>query len=61
MPLYAFFCGTCKQIEERLQVGYEPVVPRCEKCGVWMQLSINTPAVVLKGAGWAKKDRRKKK
>ena len=60
MPLYEFICGTCKQIEERLQVGFQPVVPRCEKCGVWMQLSINTPAVVLKGAGWAKKDRRKK-
>lgn len=61
MPLYAFICGTCKKIEERLQSGYQPVVPRCEDCGCWMQLSINTPAVVLKGNGWAKKDRMVKK
>lgn len=61
MPLYEFVCASCKKVEERLQTGYQPVNPRCDACGCWMQLSINTPAVVLKGNGWAKKDRRVKK
>lgn len=63
MPLYEFYCGICKKTEERIQTTYHPSerVSRCESCGSLMRLSITTPAVILKGEGWAKKDRRKKK
>lgn len=58
MPTYEFECGTCKRREERTQVGFEPVVPRCEACGVFMRIVITPAAVNFKGAGWAKKDRK---
>ena len=58
VPLYEFKCPTCGRIEERLQSGFEPVVPRCE-CGPWMILQLTPSAVVYKGKGWAKRDRDK--
>jgi predicted nucleic acid-binding Zn ribbon protein len=58
MPLYQFECVVCHKVEERLQVGYEPVVPRCLECGPWMQLVIAPSTVIYQGDGWAKKDRR---
>lgn len=56
MPIYEFKCPTCGKVEERMQSGYEPVVPRCE-CGPWMILQLTPSAVVYKGKGWAKRDR----
>ena len=56
MPIYEFKCPTCGKTEERMQSGYEPVVPRCE-CGPWMILQLTPSAVVYKGKGWAKRDR----
>jgi predicted nucleic acid-binding Zn ribbon protein len=59
MPLYVFFCMTCCITEERLQTGFQPVVPRCDGCGAWMQLEINASSIQYKGEGWAKSDRKK--
>jgi predicted nucleic acid-binding Zn ribbon protein len=59
VPLYVFFCMTCCITEERLQTGFQPVVPRCDGCGAWMQLEISPSSVQFKGEGWAKVDRKK--
>ena len=59
MPLYVFECWTCCTTEERLQTGFQPVFPRCDGCGVWMQLQISQSSVQFKGEGWAKVDRKK--
>ncbi len=56
MPIYEFKCPSCGKVEERMQSGFEPVVPRCE-CGPWMILQLTPSAVVYKGKGWAKRDR----
>jgi len=60
MPLYEFKCPTCQRIEQRLQVSYEPVNPRCE-CGPWMILQLVATPVHFKGKGFAKRDRDKVK
>jgi len=60
MPLYEFKCPTCGRIEQRLQVSYEPVNPRCE-CGPWMILQLVATPVHFKGKGFAKRDRDKVK
>lgn len=60
MPLYVFECGTCNRREERLQVGFVPVPPRCE-CGPWMRLVITPASIAYKGEGWAKKERKEGK
>ena len=60
-PVYVFRCSTCEAIEERLQVGFTPINPRCEKCGPYMQLQVTAASVTYKGGGWAKKDKEEKK
>lgn len=60
MPLYEFKCPACGRREERLQVGFQPVAPRCE-CGPLMVLVVNAAAIVWKGPGSAKKDRKEGK
>jgi len=60
VPLYEFKCPTCGRIEERLQVSYEPIRPRCE-CGPWMILQLVATPIHFKGKGFAKRDRDKVK
>jgi putative FmdB family regulatory protein len=57
VPIYEFKCPACGKIEQRIQVSYEPVKPRCE-CGPWMTLQLVATAVHFQGDGWAKKDRK---
>jgi predicted nucleic acid-binding Zn ribbon protein len=59
VPLYEFECWTCCTAEERLQTGYQPIYPRCDGCGAWMQLKVNQASIQFKGEGWAKEDRKK--
>lgn len=61
MPIYEFECATCKALYVRHQTGYEPIAPRCEKCGPWMKLRITPASIAYKGDGWAKKERREEK
>lgn len=60
-PVYVFECATCKATEERMQTGFTPVHPRCEKCGPYMQLQVTAASVIYQGSGWAKKEKEAKK
>jgi putative FmdB family regulatory protein len=55
-PVYVWRCATCGEIEERHQTGFDPITPRCLKCGPFMQRVITAPGIVLKGDGWATKE-----
>ena len=59
MPIYDYACGACGHILEVVH-GIHDHGPRfCASCGAdgTMRKTIAAPAVVFKGAGWAKKDR----
>jgi len=60
MPIYDYVCRTCGH---RLEVihGVDDEGPRyCPACGAesTMRKAFVPPAIVFKGGGWAKKDRR---
>ena len=60
MPVYDYACGACGRIVEVIH-GIHADGPRfCPSCGVKgrMRKAVTAPAVVYKGSGWAKKDRR---
>ena len=60
MPVYDYVCGDCGHLLEVIH-GIHAEGPRfCPSCGAEgrMTKAFNAPAVVFKGSGWAKKDRR---
>ena len=60
MPVYDYVCGACGHLLEVIH-GIHAEGPRfCPSCGAEgrMTKALSAPAVVFKGSGWAKKDRR---
>jgi putative FmdB family regulatory protein len=61
MPIYVWKCPSCGQTDERQQSSYDPAPLWCMACDSLMRLDPSAAAVVYRGAGWAKQDRRKDK
>ncbi len=60
MPIYDYTCGACGRVTEVIH-GIHDTGPRyCPACGAEgsMRKALTAPAVVFKGSGWAKVDRR---
>ena len=57
MPIYEHRCPKCLVTREHLQSTYDPAPLACV-CGAQMTLVFSPSAVVFKGKGWAKRDRR---
>lgn len=60
MPIYDYTCGTCGRVTEVIH-GINDQGPRfCPNCGAegTMRKALTAPAIVFKGSGWAKVDRR---
>lgn len=58
MPIYDYACTACGHLVEVVH-GIDAHGPRfCPSCGAdgSMRKTIAAPAIVFKGAGWAKKD-----
>ena len=62
MPIYDYVCGACGHLLEVIHGIYAEGPRFCPSCGAEgrMKKAVAAPAVVYKGAGWAKKDRRVK-
>ena len=59
MPIYDYICSNCKHRTEVIH-GINAPGPRfCPSCGAegTLKKGFNTPAILFKGSGWAKKDR----
>ena len=60
MPIYDYHCSNCGQTTEVIH-GIDVPAPRfCPVCGAegTLRKAFAAPAVVFKGSGWAKKERR---
>ena len=60
MPIYDYACTNCGHVTEVIH-GINDAGPRfCPNCGAegTMKKTLTAPAVVFKGSGWAKVDRR---
>ena len=60
MPIYDYSCGACGHVTEVIH-GINDHGPRfCPECGAegTMRKALSAPAIVFKGSGWAKVDRR---
>jgi putative FmdB family regulatory protein len=60
MPIYDYLCGACGHLLEVIH-GINQEGPRfCPNCGAEgrMKKAITASAVLYKGSGWAKKDRK---
>lgn len=60
MPIYDYTCTTCGHVTEVIH-GINDAGPRfCPECGAegTMRKALSAPAVLFKGSGWAKVDRR---
>lgn len=59
MPIYDYVCSACGHRTEVVH-GINDTGPRfCPSCGAegTLKKGFNTPAILFKGSGWAKKDR----
>jgi putative FmdB family regulatory protein len=57
VPLYDYECRNCGHRVEVLHGVNDSGPTACAQCGGPMRKLLNTPAIVFKGSGWAKKDR----
>lgn len=60
MPIYDYACSACGHVTEVIH-GINDAGPRfCPNCGAEgsMKKALSPPAIVFKGSGWAKVDRR---
>ena len=58
MPIYDYRCSNCGHRAEILHGVHDETAHVCPECGGQMRKAITAPAVVFKGSGWAKVDRR---
>ena len=60
MPIYEYVCTSCANRTEILHGVYDDGPTFCPACGTEgsMRKAIAAPAIVFKGSGWAKKERR---
>ncbi len=60
MPIYEYACSACGKRTEILHGINDPAPSFCPECGAegTLRKGFAPPAVVFKGSGWAKKDRR---
>jgi len=60
VPIYDYTCGACGRVTEVIH-GINDQGPKfCPNCGAEgrMRKALTAPAIVFKGSGWAKVDRR---
>jgi putative FmdB family regulatory protein len=60
MPIYEYVCTACAHRTDILHGIHEDGPAFCPSCGAeqTMKKAFTIPAVVFKGTGWAKKERR---
>ena len=60
MPIYEYRCSACDHLAELLLGLNDPPPQFCLSCGAegTMRKSFAAPAILFKGSGWAKVDRR---
>jgi putative FmdB family regulatory protein len=58
VPIYEYVCQSCGNEVEVLHGRNDPGPGACDVCGSPMRKRIATPAIVFRGSGWAKKERR---
>jgi putative FmdB family regulatory protein len=60
MPIYEYACGVCGHRTDILHGVHDPGPNFCPECGSEgsMRKAFAPPAIVFKGSGWAKKERR---
>lgn len=58
MPIYDYVCPNCGHRVEVLHGVHDGTARDCAQCGTTMRKAITAPAIVFKGTGWAKMERR---
>lgn len=58
MPIYDYVCSSCGHRAEILHGVHDDRPRTCEACGGQMRKAFAPPAIVFKGTGWAKVERR---
>lgn len=58
MPIYDYHCPSCGHRAEILHGVHDDSPRSCSNCGTTMRKAFAPPAIVFKGTGWAKVERR---